>query len=130
MGYSTESYRKLFSGEHHIGATTGEDLQEYKRRSPVWHAEKLRKPVRIHGNVSDEDVNVIEVEHMIQALKAAGKDFESKIYDLPGGHSFDRLDTPEAWQVRREIYAFLARYLKPPKPDVTLGITWNGTAAP
>jgi acetyl esterase/lipase len=86
--------------------------------------------VRIHGNVSDEDVNVIEVEHLVQALKAAGKDFEHEIYDLPGGHSFDRLDTPEAWKVRREIYRFLARHLKPPHPDVPLGITWEGRAAP
>lgn len=130
MGYYDESYRKLFSAEHSIGATAREDLQEYKRRSPVWNADKLRRPVRIHGNVSDEDVNVIEVEHLIQALKAAGKEFESKIYDLPGGHSFDRLDTPEAWKVRKEIYAFLARYLKPPNPQIELGISWKGNAAP
>lgn len=130
MGYSTDDYRELFSGSTTIGKTANEDLQEYKRRSPVWHVDKLQRPVRIHGNVSDEDVNVIEVEHLIQALKAAGKDFEGKIYDLPGGHSFDRLDTPEAWKVRREIYSYLARYLKPPNPDIPLGLTWNGSAAP
>jgi dipeptidyl aminopeptidase/acylaminoacyl peptidase len=62
-------------------------------------------------------VNFIEVEHLIQALKAAGKDFQYKIFqDAPGGHSFDRLDTPEAFAIRKEIYAFLARYLSPPRP--------------
>lgn len=130
MGYSTEEYRELFSAEHHIGASARENLAEYKRRSPVWHAEKLTRPVRIHGNRSDEDVNVIEVEHLIQALTAAGKKFESQIYDLPGGHSFDRLDTPEAWTVRREIYSFLARHLNPPRREVRIGLGAEGRAAP
>jgi len=130
MGYMTQSYRDLYEAEYFIGQSTNENLEEYKRRSPVWNVEDLERPVRIHGNVSDEDVNVIEVEHLVQALKAAEKDFEYQIYDLPGGHSFDRLDTPEAWKVRREIYRFLARYLEPPKPDVALGLTAEGRAAP
>ena len=44
------------------------------------------------------------------------KKFEYKIYDnAPGGHSFDRMDTMMGRAARREIYAFLARYLKPPR---------------
>ena len=58
-------------------------------------------------------MHVLEVEHLIKTLKAADKKFEYKIYeDAPGGHSFNRLDTPLAHESRREIYAFLARYLK------------------
>ena len=42
--------------------------------------------------------------------------FDTKVYPAgTGGHSHDRLDTPEARAARREIYAFLARYLKPPQ---------------
>ncbi len=130
MGYLGPSYQAHYEAEYHIDATPREDLEEYKRRSPVWNVEKLTRPVRIHGNVHDEDVNVIEVEHLIQALTAAGKDFEYEIYDLPGGHSFDRLDVPEAWEVRRVIYAFLARYLNPPQPDIELGLGANGRASP
>ena len=74
--------------------------------------------------------DVIEVEHLVQALKAAGKDFEYQIYDLPGGHSFDRLDVPEAWEVRRVIYDYLARHLNPPRKDVELGLRANGRASP
>jgi acetyl esterase/lipase len=92
--------------------------------------EALERPLRIHTNPRDEDVNIIEVEHLIQALEAARKDFEYEIYDVPGGHSFDRLDTPEAWRARREIYDFLARYLKPPRPKVALGLGAEGRAAP
>jgi dipeptidyl aminopeptidase/acylaminoacyl peptidase len=130
MGYLDQDYRDLYEADYFLGQSTYENLAEYKRRSPVWNVDGLEDPLRVHGNVSDEDVNVIEVEHLIQALKAAGKDFESQIYDLPGGHSFDRLDTPEAWKVRREIYRFLARYLKPPRPDVELGLNAAGRAAP
>lgn len=130
MGYLGPRYQAYYDADYHIGATPGEDLEEYKRRSPVWNVEKLTRPVRIHGNVSDEDVNVIEVEHLVQALKAAGKDFEYQIYDLPGGHSFDRLDVPEAWEVRRVIYDYLARYLNPPRKDVELGVRANGRASP
>jgi len=116
MGYLGKDYEDNFSAPYHIGKTVREDIAEYERRSPVWHVEKLGVPLLIHTNTNDEDVNVMEVEHLIQALKAAGKKFEYKVYkDAPGGHSFDRLDTALAREARREIYAFLSRYLKPPR---------------
>ena len=130
MGYLGQDYMAHYEADYHIGADVESNLEEYKRRSPVYNVDKLTRPLRIHTNPHDEDVNVIEVEHLIQALKAANKDFESEIYDVPGGHSFDRLDTPEAWTARREIYDFLARYLKPPKPKISLGLTPEGRAAP
>jgi dipeptidyl aminopeptidase/acylaminoacyl peptidase len=117
MGYEDQDYRDLYSAPYHIGKTVQQDIAEYKRRSPVWSVEKLETPLLIHTNTNDEDVNVIEVEHLIQALKAAGKKFEYKVYEnAPGGHSFDRMDTMLARSARQEIYAFLARYLKPPRP--------------
>lgn len=117
MGYQDAAYRELFSAEYHVGATVRQDIAEYKRRSPVWQVDKLAIPLLIHTTPDDEDVNYIEVEHLIQALKAAGKKFEYKVWPAgTGGHSHDRLDTREARAARREIYAFLARYLKPPRP--------------
>jgi dipeptidyl aminopeptidase/acylaminoacyl peptidase len=130
MGYHGQGYRDLYEAEHFIGQSAQENLQEYKRRSPVWSVDRLTKPLLIHTNIHDEDVNYIEVEHLIQALTAAGKDFEHEVSDVPGGHSFDRLDTPEAWSYRKKIYAFLARHLKPPRPQVSLGITPEGRLAP
>jgi len=113
MGDQTDDYRDLYSAGYHIGKTAHEDVDEYRKRSPAWNAAKLKTPLLIHTNTNDRDVNVAEVEHLIQALKAEKKDFEYKIYqDAPGGHSFNRLDTPFAHESRGEIYAFLARYLK------------------
>jgi dipeptidyl aminopeptidase/acylaminoacyl peptidase len=114
MGYKTDSYRRLFSDAYHIGKTAEQDVNEYLRRSPVTHAHKLATPLLIHTATNDEDVNVLEVERLIAALKAAGKKFEYKIYEnAPGGHAFNRLDTRLARESRREIWAFLAKVLKP-----------------
>jgi dipeptidyl aminopeptidase/acylaminoacyl peptidase len=117
MGYKGEGYRELFSAPYHLGKTAEEDVNEYRRRSPAWNADKLETPLLIHTTTNDEDVNVLEVEHLIQALKAADKKFEHKVYkDAPGGHSFNRLDTKLAKESRAEVYRFLAQYLKPPNP--------------
>ena len=112
MGYQTQDYRELYSVDYHIGKTANEDVEEYRRRSPAWNAHKLKTPLLIHTNTNDRDVHVLEVEHLLKTLKAEEKKFEYKIYeDVPGGHSFNRLDTPAAHESRSEIYAFLARYL-------------------
>ena len=77
----------------------------------------MQTPLLIHSTTNDEDVNVLEVEHLIKSLKAAGKNFEHKIYtNAPGGHAFNRLDTKLAKESRTEVYRFLAKYLNPPNP--------------
>jgi len=116
MGYKSDGYRAEFSAPYHLGKPAEADVKEYLKRSPVTHVKKLATPLLIHTNTNDEDVNVLEVERLIAALKAEGKKFEYKIYqDAPGGHSFNRLDTRLAKESRREIYRFLARYLSPEK---------------
>jgi dipeptidyl aminopeptidase/acylaminoacyl peptidase len=117
MGYKSQGYRELFSAPYHIGKSAEANVNEYRRRSPVNHVEKLQTPLLIHTNTNDEDVNVLEVEHLIRALKAAGKSFEYKIYqNAPGGHVFNRIDTRLAKESRAEIYRFLARHLSPANP--------------
>lgn len=114
MGYKDQEYRDLYSAEYHIGKTADENVAEYRKRSPVWNAAKLQTPLLIHTNTNDEDVNSLEVEALINALKAEGKKFEYEVFtDLPGGHSFDRLDTKKAREIRVNIYKFLGRHLNP-----------------
>lgn len=121
MGYMKQSYRDLFEADYHIGASANENIEEYRKRSPVWHAHKLKTPLLIHTNTNDDDVNVLEVEHLIRALKAEGKKFDYEIFqDIGGGHSFDRIDTREAKEIRLKIYAHLAKYLKPNKSLKTI----------
>lgn len=114
MGYESAGYQAQYSASYHIGKSVRDDIKEYERRSPITYASKLATPLLIHSNTNDEDVNVLEVERMIMALKAEGKKFDYKIYpNAPGGHMFNRLDTKLARDSREEIYAFLAKYLKP-----------------
>ena len=116
MGYKSDSYRRIFSAPNHIGKSAEDDVKAYLERSPVTHASKLRTPLLIHTTTNDEDVNVLEVERLIAALRAEGKKFEYKIYqNAPGGHAFNRIDTKLAKDSRAEIWAFLARYLTPGK---------------
>ena len=64
-----------------------------------------------------DDVNVLEVETLIRALKAEGKKFEYEIFkDIPGGHSFDRIDLKQSREIRLKIWSFIAKYLNPPSP--------------
>ena len=108
-------YEKLFSAPYHLGKTVAEAPEEYRRRSPARNAAKLQTPLLIHTTTNDEDVKVTEVLKLINALKAEGKDFQYRIYtNAPGGHLFNRLDTPTAQESRIEIWHFLAKYLKPP----------------
>jgi dipeptidyl aminopeptidase/acylaminoacyl peptidase len=117
LGYQTEAYQNLYSAPYHIGKTVREDIGEYRKRSPVNHVKDLQIPLLVHTNTADEDVNVLEVEHLIDSLKAEGKKFEYKIYEnAPGGHHFNRTDTQLAKDSRREVYRFLAGYLHPVHP--------------
>jgi len=118
MGYQTQDYRDLYSADYHIGKTAYDNVEEYKKRSPAWNAHKFQNtPLLIHTNTNDDDVNVLEVEHLIKSLKAEGKEFEYEIFqELEGGHSFDRIDTQTAQKIRVKIYKFLAQYLSPSTP--------------
>lgn len=109
-----KDYEALFAAPYHLGQTVDEAPEEYRRRSPVWNAEKLRTPLLVHANTNDEDVKVQEVERLIHALQAAGKDFQYRIYtNAPGGHLFNRLDTTIALESRAEVWGFLAERLHP-----------------
>lgn len=119
MGYKDQSYRDLFSGQPSIGKPADQNVAEYRKRSPAWQVSKYKgTPLLIHTNTNDEDVNVLEVEHLIKSLKAEGKTgFSYEIFNnLPGGHSFDRMDYRDAKEIRMKIYNHLNRYLNPPKP--------------
>jgi len=121
LTYYDDDYRKEYYVDYHIGKRMSEDSAEYLRRSPVSFVCKLKTPLLIHTNTNDDDVHVEEVLHLIDSLKSIGKKFEYEVFqDAPGGHSFDRIDTKLAKEIRMKIYRFLGRYLKPPRPFKSL----------
>jgi dipeptidyl aminopeptidase/acylaminoacyl peptidase len=121
LSYQTPDYSKNYTQEYHIGATPQEKPEEYARRSPVTYAKQLAKPLRIVTCMNDDDVSVTEVQRMIDSLTFYNRNFEYKVFPkMPGAHSFERIDSMEACEIRLDTYAFLARYLNPPKPIKTL----------
>ena len=112
-----KDYEQLFAAPYHLGKTFSEAPEEYHRRSPARNAKKLETPLLVDANTNDEDVKIVEVEKLLQELKTEKKAFQYRIYtNAPGGHYFNRLDTPAARASREEIWKFLAGYLHPPKP--------------
>jgi len=113
LGYAGDEYKDERVIRGLFGKTATEDVDRFRKRSPVWNVHKLKTPLLVHSSTNDRDVNVVEVEQLLRALKAEGKVFQSKIYpDAPGGHSFNRIDTALAKESRREIYDFLAKHLR------------------
>lgn len=109
-----KGYEELFAAPYHIAKTVAEAPEEYRRRSPAKNAGKLHTPLLVQANTNDEDVNIHEIQKLIDALRAAGKDFKYHIYtNAPGGHLFNRLDTNLARESREEIWKFLGRNLRP-----------------
>ena len=43
MGYKSQSYRELFSAPYHIGKSAEENVNEYRRRSPVCGTRRKRQ---------------------------------------------------------------------------------------
>ncbi len=113
MGSKSESYRRAFAEQKGFGGYAYEKLERYIERSPAHQAHRLQTPVLIHLASNDTDVRINETMHLIDALKAAGKDFEYEIYeDPPGGHSFNRINTATAAESWEKIKAFPARRLE------------------
>lgn len=114
MGYKGEGYRRTFAEQKGFGGPPEQKMEVYLERSPYYQAAKLQTPLLIHAADNDDDVNIIETQHLIDALKAAGKKFEYEIYkNPPGGHMFNRVQTRQAADSWQKIMAFLGRYLKP-----------------
>ncbi|ADW71042.1 peptidase S9 prolyl oligopeptidase (plasmid) [Granulicella tundricola MP5ACTX9] len=112
MTYVTKKYRQEMA--ENIGKDVDEDKDAYLRRSPVFYAGQLSRPLLIDANTTDETVHIVEVRHLLSAFDAAHKQYKSHIYEqAPGGHFFNRIDTSLAVTSRQEVYAFLREYLKP-----------------
>ena len=121
MGYKTQGYRELYSNDYHIGESAFENHEEYLKRSPAWNTHKLETPLLVYGNTNDDDVNILEIRHLVKSLKADGKEFTYKEFeDIPGGHTFARMDHQVAREARFNAYKFLGQHLAPERPFNTI----------
>lgn len=102
LSYKGPSYQRPFSTQAGIQGLPFEKREEYVKRSPLYHVEKLRVPIMVHVATNDTDVDYVEDQQLVWKLRALKPDLaETKIYvdPVPGpssvGHTFSRRVNPQ-----------------------------------
>jgi len=124
LSYKGPGYESSFTKQKRIGGEVHQKRDIYIERSPVYHVDKIKVPVLVHVATNDTDVNFVEDQFMIYALKYHIPHLaDTKIYvDPPGEHHFDRLvnkekTAPQNTEAQRDswnrIWTFLEGHLKP-----------------
>lgn len=97
LSWSGPGYQRSFATQKRIGGLPFEKRDEYIRRSPLFHVDKLQTPLLVHVATNDTDVWYYENQQIVDALRSRKADLaETKVYVDPppgpasGGHTFNR----------------------------------------
>lgn len=129
LGYKGPGYQRSFSTQAAIRGLPHEKREEYIKRSPLYHVEKLQRPILVHVATNDEDVNFVEDEQLVWKLRALKPDLaETVVYHDPApwgssvGHAFsrrvdsetlERVDSPEQIDSWNRTWTFFDWHLRP-----------------
>jgi dipeptidyl aminopeptidase/acylaminoacyl peptidase len=129
LSYRGPGYARSFSTQAGIRGLPHEKLDEYVKRSPVFHVDKLKVPILVHVATNDRDVYYIEDVQMVHTLRSMKPDLaETKIYVEPApwggsvGHAFsrrvdpqtlERVDSPEQIDSWNRTWTFFDWNLRP-----------------
>jgi dipeptidyl aminopeptidase/acylaminoacyl peptidase len=129
LGYKGPNYQRSFSTQDGLRGLPFERRDEYIRRSPYYLVDSLARPILVHVATNDTDVDFVEAQPLIDALRARKPELaDTKIYvdPTPGpasaGHTFNRRvdrvtllrdDSPEQIDSWDRTWAFLERWLRP-----------------
>jgi dipeptidyl aminopeptidase/acylaminoacyl peptidase len=102
LSYKGPSYQRQFSTQARIQGLPFEKRDLYIDRSPLYHVDKLQVPLLVHVATNDTDVNFVEDQQIVDALRSRKPDLaETKVYVDPvpgpasGGHTFNRRVNPK-----------------------------------
>ena len=129
LSYKGPGYQREYAAQKRIQGLPFEKPEAYIQRSPLYSVDKLRVPLLVHVATNDTDVNFVEDQQIVDALRARKPDLaETKIYIDPppgssgGGHTFSRrtdlktlqrMDTPEQRDSWNRTWAFFEWNLRP-----------------
>jgi dipeptidyl aminopeptidase/acylaminoacyl peptidase len=129
LSYKGPGYQREYAAEKRIQGLPFEKPEIYIQRSPLYGVDKLHVPLLVHVATNDTDVNFVEDQQMVDALRARKPDLaETKIYVDPppgssgGGHTFSRrtdpktlqrMDTPEQRDSWNRTWTFFEWNLRP-----------------
>ena len=98
-------YQWEFATQKRIGGLPFEKPEIYIARSPLYHVDNLQVPLLVHVSTNDLDVNYVEDQQIIDALRSRKPDLaETRTYVDPApwgatvGHSFSRRVDPKTLQ--------------------------------
>lgn len=102
LSYKGPSYQRQFSTQPHVQGLPFEKRDLYIERSPLYHVDKLKTPLLVHVATNDTDVDFVEDQQIVDALRSRKPDLaETKVYVDPapwgrsGGHAFSRRVDPK-----------------------------------
>ena len=71
LSYKGPSYQRRFADEEaRSQGLPFEKRDEYIKRSPVFHVDKLKVPLLVHVATNDTDVNFVENQQIVDALRS------------------------------------------------------------
>ena len=102
LSYKGPGYQRGFSTQSRVQGLPFEKRELYIERSPLYHVDKLNTPLLVHVATNDTDVDFVEDQQIIDALRARKPNLaETKVYVDPvpgpasGGHTFNRRVNPK-----------------------------------
>jgi len=98
-------------GTHAIDVYLGSDMDERKRESPVYNADKLNIPVLIAYGGADVRVVPLHAKNMMDALDKAGKKYDPPIYFPNEMHGF--VEQEHNFELYTKMLAFFDKYIGP-----------------
>ena len=129
LSYKGPEYQWEFATQERLRGLPFERREEYIRRSPLYQVDKLRIPLLVHVATNDTDVDFVEDQQIVDALRSRKADLaETKIYVDPppwgpgAGHGFSRrvdpktlqrVDTAEQVDSWNRVWAFFEWQLRP-----------------
>lgn len=129
LSYKGPGYQRDYSTQTRLQGLPFEKPDEYIKRSPLYSVDKLKVPLLVHVATNDTDVNFVEDQQIVDALRSRKPDLaETKIYVDPppgssgGGHTFsrrtdlktlERMDTPEQRDSWNRTWTFFEAHLRP-----------------
>jgi dipeptidyl aminopeptidase/acylaminoacyl peptidase len=101
LSYKGPGYQWDFATQKRIQGLPFEKRDIYIERSPLYHVDKLKTPLLVHVATNDTDVDFVEDQQIVDALRSRKADLaETKVYVDPapwgnsGGHAFSRRVDP------------------------------------
>jgi dipeptidyl aminopeptidase/acylaminoacyl peptidase len=129
LGYKGPDYQHNFATQARIRGLPHEKRELYIARSPLYHVDKLQTPLLVHVATNDTDVDYVEDQQIVDALRSRKPDLaETKVYVDPppgaagGGHTFNRRvdaktlekeDSPEQRDSWNRVWTFFEWHLRP-----------------